>query len=207
MPPRPDVSEERREQILNAAATVFARLGVHESRMDDIVEEAALSKGALYWYFKSKDDLVAAFIERVFARSIENLRESLKTEQPFRERLTMISRSVAADIREVTRVRSVVLEYYALAARDARVRDRVRGYIEAFIDLLATMIADAIERRECRATDARKTAISLEAMYEGLTLLWFVGGAIDDIDAMFDHATHLVFDSLLPPARTICDSD
>jgi BetI-type transcriptional repressor, C-terminal len=94
----------------------------------------------------------------------------------------------------------VVLEYYALAARDARVRDRVRGYIETFIDLVATLIADAIARGECRPTDPRKTAISIEAMYEGLTLLWFVGASIDDIDAMFDHATHLVFDSLLPAA-------
>lgn len=198
MPPRPDVSEERREQILNAAASVFARMGVRESRMDDIVEEADLSKGALYWYFKSKDDLVAAFIERVFARSIENFRALLKVELPFRDRLDEIARDVAADIREVTRVRSVVLEYYALAARDERVRARVRGYIETFIDLSATMIADAIARGECRPTDPRKTAISLEAMYEGLTLLWFVGAGIDDIDAMFAHATHLVFDSLLP---------
>ena len=43
MPPRPDVSEERRGQILDAAAAVFARLGVRESRMDDIVEQADLS--------------------------------------------------------------------------------------------------------------------------------------------------------------------
>ncbi len=198
MPPRPDVSEERREQILSAAANVFARLGVRESRMDDIVAEADLSKGALYWYFKSKDDLVAAFIERVFARAIENFRELLKIELPFRDRLNEIARGVAADIHEVTRVRSVVLEYYALPARDERVRARVRDYIATFIDLSATMIRDAIQRGECRATDPRRTAISLEAMYEGLTLLWFVGAGIDDIDAMFDHATHLIFDSLLP---------
>ena len=53
MAPRPDVSEERRNQILEAATTVFARLGFHRARMDDIVQEARLSKGALYWYFKS----------------------------------------------------------------------------------------------------------------------------------------------------------
>ncbi|MFN2235991.1 MAG: TetR/AcrR family transcriptional regulator, partial [Anaerolineales bacterium] len=55
MSPRPDVSEQRKDQILDAAATVFAKKGVHESRMDDIVEKSGLSKGSLYWYFKSKD--------------------------------------------------------------------------------------------------------------------------------------------------------
>src|ERR1700676_1542809 len=198
MPPRPDVSEERREQILDAAAAVFARLGVRESRMDDIVEAAELGKGALYWYFKSKDDLVAAFIERLFARGIENFRAFLKTEQPFRIRLMAISRYIAADIREITRLRGVVLEYYSLAARDARVRGGVREYLETFIELFATMITHAIERGECRPIDPRKTAIAIEAMYEGLTLLWIVGASTDDSDETIEHATHLVFDSLLP---------
>ena len=195
--PRPDVSEERRGQILDAAAAVFARLGVRESRMDDIVAEADLSKGALYWYFKSKDDLVAAFIERVFARAIENLSAALKLDQPLREHLSVITRAFADDIREVSRVRSVVLEYYSLAARDEKVRARVRDYIEKFIALLETMLASAIERGECRPTDTRRTAISIEAMFEGLTLLWFVGARIDDLDATIDHATHLMFESLM----------
>ncbi len=195
--PRPDVSEERRGQILDAAAAVFARLGVRESRMDDIVAEADLSKGALYWYFKSKDDLIAAFIERVFARAIANLSASLQVEQSFKEHLAVITQAFAEDIREVSRVRSVVLEYYALAARDEKVRARVRDYIAKFIALLETMIAQAIERGECRPTDPRKTAISVEAMFEGLTLLWFVGAGIDDLAATVNHATQLMFDSLM----------
>jgi len=198
MAPRADVSEERRGQILDAAASVFARLGVRESRMDDIVAEADLSKGALYWYFKSKDDLVAAFIERLFARGIENFRAFLKTEQSFRSGLTAIAHYMVADLREIAPMRSVVLEYYALAARDARVRERVREYIETFIELFATMITHAIERGECRPVDPRKTAIAIEAMYEGLTLLWIVGASPPDSDEIIAHATHLVFDSLLP---------
>ena len=195
--PRPDVSEERREQILNAAAAVFARVGVRESRMDDIVAQADLSKGALYWYFKSKDDLVAAFIERLFARAIGNFRQFLKTEQPFKVGLDAIAAYIAADLREVARMRSVVLEYYALAARDAGVRERVRGYIETFIELFVTMIENAVARGECKPIDARKTALAVEAMFEGITLLSIVGIADVDSDTTIAHAMHLIFDSLL----------
>src|SRR5260370_26541819 len=186
MAPRTDVSEERREQILDAAATVFARLGVRESRMDDIVAQADLSKGGLYWYFKSKDELVAAFIERLFARGIDNFKEFLKSDQPLRARLMAISRYVAADIRKVTRMRGVVLEYYALAARDARVRGRVREYLEKYIELFEEMIRHAIERGECRRVDPRKTAVSIEAMYEGMTLLYIVGTGNIEIDEAID---------------------
>jgi AcrR family transcriptional regulator len=197
MPPRPDVSEERRGQILDAAAAVFARLGVRESRMDDIVAQADLSKGALYWYFKSKDDLVAAFIERQFARGLDNFKEFLKTDQPFRHRLIAIGRYVAADIRSLSKLRGIALEYYALAARDARVRRRVREYLEKYIGLFEKMIRHAIERGECRSVDAHKTAVSIEAMYEGLTVLWLVGTSNFDIDEIIEHGTRLIFDSLL----------
>ena len=196
--PRPDDSEERRGQILDAAAAVFAKVGVRDARMDDIVAQADLSKGALYWYFKSKDDLVAAFIERLFTRGIESFKQFLKMELPFPMRMLAISRYVAADIRSIARLRSVALEYYALAARDSRVRRRVRGYLEESTELFAMTIAQGIDRGECRATDAHKTALALQAMYEGFTLLWVVGQGRIAIDEALEHSTRLFIDALTP---------
>jgi AcrR family transcriptional regulator len=48
---------ERRESILAAAERVFVRKGISCSTMEDIAREAELSKGALYLYFQSKDEL------------------------------------------------------------------------------------------------------------------------------------------------------
>lgn len=49
--------QQRREEIIKAAEKVFFTVGFDKSTMDDIAEEAELSKGTLYLYFKSKDDL------------------------------------------------------------------------------------------------------------------------------------------------------
>ncbi|HEX8647997.1 MAG TPA: TetR family transcriptional regulator [Thermoleophilaceae bacterium] len=60
----PKVTEEhleaRRRQILAAALTCFAREGFHRTTMQDIFREAELSPGAVYSYFKGKDDIVDA---------------------------------------------------------------------------------------------------------------------------------------------------
>lgn len=60
----PRVSEEhlerRRQQILDAAQTCFARRGLHATTMQDVFAESGLSAGAVYRYFKSKDDIIAA---------------------------------------------------------------------------------------------------------------------------------------------------
>jgi AcrR family transcriptional regulator len=54
----------RKEEILNAAETVFFEKGLAASTMDEIAERAELSKGTLYLYYKSKEDLYMAIICR-----------------------------------------------------------------------------------------------------------------------------------------------
>lgn len=55
----------RREQILDAAMSRFAVNGFHATGMADVIATAGLSAGAVYSYFRSKDELVAAIVERV----------------------------------------------------------------------------------------------------------------------------------------------
>ncbi|MET8003615.1 TetR/AcrR family transcriptional regulator [Nonomuraea glycinis] len=52
--------EARRRQILDAARRCFLRNGFHSTSMQDVLTEAELSAGAVYRYFKSKDDIIAA---------------------------------------------------------------------------------------------------------------------------------------------------
>ncbi|GAA3949179.1 TetR/AcrR family transcriptional regulator [Actinomadura viridis] len=52
--------ERRRRQILDAARACFIRKGVHETSMQDIFAEAGLSAGAVYRYFKSKNEIIEA---------------------------------------------------------------------------------------------------------------------------------------------------
>ncbi|MGW4054722.1 TetR/AcrR family transcriptional regulator [Streptomyces sp. NPDC004779] len=60
--------DARRRQILDGAARCFARNGFHATSMQDVLAEAGLSAGAVYRYFRSKDELIAAIAEETFAR-------------------------------------------------------------------------------------------------------------------------------------------
>lgn len=61
---KPDVQLKRREHILAAAERCFSRSGFHRTTMQDICKEAAVSPGALYIYFDSKEALIAGIAER-----------------------------------------------------------------------------------------------------------------------------------------------
>ena len=55
--------EERQSQIMEAAMKVFTQKGFACARMDDIVEESGLSKGAIYHYYSGKKDIILALID------------------------------------------------------------------------------------------------------------------------------------------------
>ncbi|GAA0000727.1 hypothetical protein BRDID11002_07270 [Bradyrhizobium diazoefficiens] len=55
--------EGRRRQILEAALACFAENGFHQTGMADIVKRSGLSHGAVYLYFRSKDDLIEALAD------------------------------------------------------------------------------------------------------------------------------------------------
>ena len=61
---KPDTQRARRENILDAALRCFARGGFHATTMQHICKEAAVSPGAVYVYFASKEDLIAGLCER-----------------------------------------------------------------------------------------------------------------------------------------------
>ncbi len=60
----PEYLEQRRQQILDAAAACFSRKGFHHSTMQDICDQAELSPGALYRYFHSKEEIIEAMCAR-----------------------------------------------------------------------------------------------------------------------------------------------
>lgn len=55
---------EQRERILVAAARCFSRRGFHVTSMDDVITEAGLSAGAVYGYYRGKDELIGAVAQR-----------------------------------------------------------------------------------------------------------------------------------------------
>src|SRR5215472_1321677 len=63
MPRTPKVVEDRREQIIDAAMRVFAKKGFVRATNRDVAHEAGITTGLIYYYFKSKEDLLKAALE------------------------------------------------------------------------------------------------------------------------------------------------
>lgn len=80
-------TEKTRQQLLNAALESFFKNGVTNTSMQAIAEEAGMTRGALYWHFKNKEDLFEALFEQHFVPFVEKLNTVTNNQQNAWEQL------------------------------------------------------------------------------------------------------------------------
>lgn len=86
--------QQRRESILDAAERIFFAKGVAASTMDEIADAVELSKGTIYLYFKTKEDLYVGIVERCMHRLIDMFREAERSVDTGLEKVKAMGRAL-----------------------------------------------------------------------------------------------------------------
>lgn len=184
---RPDVSEKRKQQILQAAERVFIDKGLEAARMEEIAQEAGLSVGGVYWYFQSKDAMIHALLQEMFDADLTGLRKVLAADGSVQTRLVDYVRSGLAPAAEQSPLSN---ELYSLATRNEAARVHLLAYLREHQRLLAELIQQGIDRGELRPMAPMTAALILLAAYEGFTELAMLGllapAPEDNLLAMLD---------------------
>jgi AcrR family transcriptional regulator len=115
---------EARSELLNAALRVFARRGYSQARVDEIAAEAGYSKGALYWHFASKEELLDALLEERIDQPLRERVALLASAPPERDMALEATREFARQLAEQREALLLEREYWSLAIRDPQLRAR-----------------------------------------------------------------------------------
>lgn len=172
MSPRPNVSDERKSQILSAAEVIFAKKGLSDARMDDIAEETGVSKGVLYLYFKSKDELIIAILDRVFQQQFKEAENLANSNHNAVKCIWEFTELVIKNITAMLRLTPIAYEFLALAFRNKYVQQSLKMYFSRYMDILVPLVQKGVDSGEFRPVDAREVAIATGAIFEGTILLW-----------------------------------
>jgi AcrR family transcriptional regulator len=191
-----ELSEDRRNEILDAALEVFSESGLQEASVDDVVERSGLSKGTLYWYFKSKDRLIGALMKRFFAQELGKVRKLQQGPGSVRERLLRYSREVASVVKRMPR--ALTLEFYAVAVRQKWVRKFLGELYVRYCGELAELIREGIQRGEFRRVNAEQSAAAITGLCEGLILLWALEPKAFPFETFFEASLRTLLDGMSP---------
>jgi len=196
MSPKPNVSEQRTAQIIKAATTIFAEKGFDRATMTDIADEIGINKATIYLYFESKDALIYAIAEQVFALELADLKAACELPGAATERLTAFYKALIAEEADVLPQMPIIYEFYALGLRRDDVRAVLAGFMEQSALLLQTIIEDGVAAGEFAPTDAPKAARTFIALLDGIIIQWAYTEELD-VDAQLCFSVQLLFQGLL----------
>ena len=168
MPPRPDVSAERRAQIIQAALACFTRKGYNNTTMDDIVAESRLSKGSLYWYFKSKDELFAEAIMSVFMDVGQEAFAALEQCTTATDKLRAIAQTTVDFSKQIEGFFGLFIEFWASSPNREEAGQLWIDMLVQFKDLIVQIIEEGIRNGEFKPVETEPLVWALMAAYDGL---------------------------------------
>jgi len=168
-----------RDAILDAAQSCFLANGVARTTLEQVARRAGCTRGAVYWHFRNKADLLTAMMERI--------------EVPFFERFE--HRLVSEQADAMTLLRTVFDDLFSAIELDARTRaameimmlrcemvddqafllERQQRQLETFVAGVALALSKAQEQGRIRSgVDSRDLARCLHAMASGLIRIWLM---------------------------------
>jgi AcrR family transcriptional regulator len=173
--------ESRRQQILDAALTCFARDGFHPTTTADIVRESGVSQGSLYLYFATKDDIVVALADD--RQQGEAFLNALAQSEPDPVQglflmLELYGRSLTDPRR--AELRRVGIQGWGEALRNERIRESITGGLANVRTAIARLIDRGIEAGQVKPNvDPEAAARIMIATFQGLVLQASWGEALD----------------------------
>ena len=163
--------EERQSQIMEAAMKVITRKGFSNTRMDDIVNEAGLSKGAIYHHYEGKKDLFLALIDHWETQTFPDFYNRNGKERSASDALIDFSEEIIKVFKTRSYVFQVEVEFWSLANQDDEIRKRSQELYEKIINLFELVIIKGIREKEFIKVDTRITAIYILSVFQGIN--WF----------------------------------
>jgi AcrR family transcriptional regulator len=170
--PADDGLSPRVVELVRSSYRVMARRGSHRLSLQDIAEEAGVSKGLLLYHFKTKDNLLLATMRWALQRTAERIRRGTADAEDARAALRSLVEAVFVSPQLN---RDFHLFYLDLVEHAARVEaySELPELLRTVINrLYAEVIQRGIDEGEFRVGDIEAAARTMRAHIEGTFLQW-----------------------------------
>lgn len=171
-------AEATRGALLDAALTVFSRQGYAATRLEDIAQEAGVTRGAVYHHFGGKAELYHALLEERFGRANQVWEETAKqggTPLQLLRRLLIRSLHYLEEDPDYRALQELIAFKTAMVPELEEGLRRKQDGTRQLIDYLAQLIEQGIDLGEIRpGVNPRDAALALIGLLNGVSLLWLM---------------------------------
>lgn len=150
-----------REKLARCAFELFARSGFGKVNLDAIAAQAGVTKGSLYWHYRSKKELILAACDHYYQLWVARAKAEMETTSDPIERLRRVLGCSVDSCLFDRDNRVFTTEIFAMGLQDEQVRESWAGFYDMVRRLYAQLIAACAEA-EC--TDTRNPTLAADWM-------------------------------------------
>jgi len=166
-----ELQDRRKEQIMSAALSVVVAKGYDQSRMDDIVEKSQLSKGAIYWYYKSKEEVYLSLVDYWFVQYSSDVVDTLQQQESASDQLKALFDFFIEQFDKNPAVFKLLVEFWRLAGLNPDFNAKLQQVYSDFLEYIIEIIKVGVANGEFKNVEPRITALSILINIEGIN--WF----------------------------------
>jgi len=165
------IKDKSKNQILDAALKVFVKKGYAETRMEDIVLNSGLSKGAIYHHYSSKRELFLSLIDYWESNSFPNFLEKDYSQLSASDTLRCVVSDIVYTFKNKKYVFLAELEFWSLANHDLDVRNKTKSIYNKLLLFFKAVINKGIKKEEFKNLNIEVAALSIMTSIQGV--IWF----------------------------------
>lgn len=142
--------EKKRNHIIWSAFNAIAKIGYINLTVEDIAEEAGISKGGFHYYFETKDEVMFEVMKTFVDFFIVSMNISVPDKSQPLERLRgIINYTLKMSLNQKEYIR-VIIDYWAQFNYNKELRDIYLGYQEVVVNHIRGLILSAIDNGQVR---------------------------------------------------------
>jgi len=191
--------DQRREQILDAAAQLFASKGFEKTSVDEIARTAGLSKGAIYWYFPSKESVLIALAENYQSRSQSTVVESASEDMYGPEAVYKAHRHIYAEKANNPIPDLLFQQFVSMGSKYPEIADALARGHQDWVELISGLLDNAVAAGYFKQFDTRLVSEAISAMYGGTCITKY--DSPDRPVEIVEYACKLFYDALVTDLR------
>jgi TetR/AcrR family transcriptional regulator, cholesterol catabolism regulator len=163
--------DERRNEVVDTAAHVFAARGYHATTIDDLVEATGLKRGGLYHYIRSKKELLIRIHERFINPLLDDARQIVAAGDPPDVTLRNLAKALMRDIAEYHDQVTVFLHEWRIIENEPEWHEVLAARKE-FEGLIAEVLERGVREGVFVLADVRITVLGFLGMIN-YSYQWF----------------------------------
>ena len=182
-------SVKRKEKILEAALLCFNEKGYHKTSIDDIALHGKISKGGIYYHFKSKEELFLKLFNFRLNRYTEQLKAYIQEESDPVKRIRILIQKWGLILKENEDFFKFCMEFSSMGAREKEIRKEMTSFYRSSVEIFRQIIEEGVATGEFENVDTERIARLIYFLSQGVFSTFF---AVDcDFDLIEQHTFNM----------------